>query len=1116
MQPIFRPIVRSFTRTTLIASLCVSMLASAKEEQLPLTGKTRPLSFMVDNASWVSVAMLPGKDAFVFDLLGDLYELPLHGGDALLISGGLGFDSQPAVSPDGTWIAFISDRDGADNLWIMRPDGSEPRKLSDEQYNPLLSPAWSPDGRFVTVTRDAADIELVTFHVDGGSGVIVKAANAEDLPAVGAAYSPDGRYIYYAAAAGSNGPVDNFPATQIFRVRLRDGVTEQITRGEGGGFKPLLSPDGTLLVYGTRYERDTELRIRSLVTGEDQRLTLPVQHDSQDNFRPSSRGMLPGYTFTDDGQSVVLSAGGKFQKVSLQAGTRETIPFVADVTLAVGPDLTRHWRVPDGPVTAVLAQDPALSKDKNQIVASVLTRLYLLDLDTDVAPRPITPASMWAFKPAWSPDGRWIAFVTWTANDGGHIWRIRSNGRGKPQQLTRHAAFYTDVSFSPDGEQLYALRGNEWMRHQTFSEFTGLGIPLEVISLDSSGGDVRVVMPAGTARYPHFGPETDRLYLYDEDALFSVALDGSDRRDLLVVEAPSGNRNPKEPPKAEQVRISPVGGHAIALVNKQVWVIPLVPAGGNVPTVSVRGPALPAVQLTDTGADFLDWSNDGSEIYWTIGSTVHRRPLDSIVFFEPADDEEEALEHAEGHGTKEQDQNDETANTEAPVPRLEDDEAVVSLQFEVVLPRNNPIGRLLLQGGNVIAMAGSTTAQMTAVLNNYDILIEGNRIVATGITGSLEVPMGTTVINVAGKYLVPGFIDTHAHWELRTGDVLEPTNWSLIANLAYGVTSGLDVQTSYHDYFAYRDLVATGQSIGQRAFMTGPGIFGNNDFESYEAVKNYLRRYSDHYRTPNIKSYLVGNRKQRQWVVLASQELGLMPTTEGGGDQKLNLTHAIDGMHGNEHNMPDMPFFDDVIALYAKTQTAYTPTLIVQYNAESAREYYFTRTEVHDDAKLARFYPHNRLDELTQRRPGWMRDEMYRFAEGAAAAAAIARAGGLVGVGGHAELQGLGYHWEMQSYVAGGMTPAEVLRAATIDGARILGAPDDLGSIEPGKLADLVVLDANPLDDIRHTTAIGRVVQNGRVYDGNTLDQQYPRVKPLPPFWWWEKDDTHNVPGAAN
>jgi hypothetical protein len=226
----------------------------------------------------------------------------------------------------------------------------------------------------------------------------------------------------------------------------------------------------------------------------------------------------------------------------------------------------------------------------------------------------------------------------------------------------------------------------------------------------------------------------------------------------------------------------------------------------------------------------------------------------------------------------------------------------------------------------------------------------------------------------------------------------------------------------------------------------------------------------------------------------------------------MNITHAIDGMHGNEHTLPDAPFYKDVVEVFAKTKTAYTPTLVVQYNAPTLVDYFFTRTDVHDDPKLKRFYPKNRLDEMTLRRSAWLHESEFDFKQAAAQVAKIQRAGGLVGVGGHGELQGLAYHWEMWSFAMGGMTPVEVLRAATIDGARIIGVEQDLGSIEVGKLADMVVLNSNPLDDIRNTVDIDRVLINGRLYNGDTMNQEWPDRVPLPDFWWWDQTDHRFVP----
>ncbi|MCH8335985.1 MAG: PD40 domain-containing protein [Proteobacteria bacterium] len=1090
-----------FAALSWLATAAAAEDEGKKKPDLPLEGKTVSLAFPTDEGSWLSLDVTPDGETIIFDLLGDLYSLPMSGGQATRITSGLGFDSQPVVSPDGEWLAFISDRSGSNNLWIAKPDGSDARKLSDDSQWGAISPAWMPDSQFIVVTRRSVKNELTMFHIDGGKGIKLNGVNEdEEVWGIGAEISPDGKFLYFAQGVDSNGPVKNFPATQISRYDFATGAVDQITRGEGGAVRPVLSPDGKLLVYGTRDETQTGFRVRNLQSGADRWLTYPVQRDAQENYRPPSRDLLPGYSFTPDGNAIVFNAEGKIWRVAIDSGNRTEIPFTADIEIDIGPDLTAPYPVPQGPLTATLIHDPQLAPDGENIVASVLTKLYVMDAEDGAQPRRLTSGDAWEFKPVWSPDGRWIAYVTWSMNDGGQIWRVRSNGSGRPQQLTDIPAFYTDLVYSPDGRSLLAMRGSEYMRHQTFSEFAGLGIPLELVSLPSNGGDQAVITSARGARNPHFGANADRVYLYDEAGLFSLQLDGSDRREELVVTGPRGNGLGDEPPQAEMVKISPDGRHALALVAKQVWAMPIVQSGGKAPTVDVRKPGLPAAQLTDIGADFFGWTADGSSVYWAIGHTFFLRNFDSIEFRK---DEEE-----------EQEESDDGEEDEPYVPK-DEHESVRNYAFNVVVPRNTPSGSMLLRGANVITMSGATTADLHNILQNQDILVTDNRIAAIAASGSIEMPEGTKVVDVAGKFIVPGFIDTHAHWEFRTGDVLEPQNWTLTANLAYGVTAGLDVQTSNKDYLAYRDFVDTGQSVGQRAFMTALGVFGNNDFQSYEATLSYLRRYKDHYNTHNIKSYMVGNRKQQQWVILASKELALMPTTEGGGDQKMDITHAIDGMHGNEHTLPDSPIFKDVVELFARTRTAYTPTLIVQYNAQSMREYFFTRTDVHNNPKLRRFYPRNRLDELTHRRPGWQRDDEFQFRQAAAQAAKIQRAGGLVGIGAHSELQGLGYHWEMWAFEMGGMTPVEVLRAATIDGARIIGIDQDLGSIEAGKLADMVILDANPLENIRNTETIDRIVQNGRLYDGDTLDQIWPDATPLAPSWWWSEDDPRFNAGAT-
>jgi hypothetical protein len=303
--------------------------------------------------------------------------------------------------------------------------------------------------------------------------------------------------------------------------------------------------------------------------------------------------------------------------------------------------------------------------------------------------------------------------------------------------------------------------------------------------------------------------------------------------------------------------------------------------------------------------------------------------------------------------------------------------------------------------------------------------------------------------------------------------------------------------------FAYQDLVDTGEIIGPRAYSTGPGLFSDNAFKSKDEALGVMRRYRDHYRTRNLKSYIVGNRKQRQWVVQAAQELEMMPTTEGALDLKLDLTHVLDGFTANEHNYPIAPLYRDVVELVARSKTGNSPTLLVTYGGPWAENYFYTSEDVHDDPKLRRFVPHGDIDGKTLRVP-WFHEQEWGHPKMAAQAAKLVRAGGVVGVGAHGQLQGLGYHWEMWALASGGMTPHEVLRSATILGAHQIGFAEDLGSLEPGKLADLVVLERSPLDDIRNTNSLRYVMKNGELFDASTMDRLWPEQRSLPSPWWWE------------
>lgn len=1064
--------------------------ANSKKKGLPLKPE-RKLEFSTDEGTWTSVDISPDGKTLLFDLLGEIYTMPGEGGEAKLLFGGMAYEAQPKFSPDGKRVVFVSDREGSENVFIADTAGGNLKQLTRETQASFLSPVWTPDGEYVIVSRRTpagGSHELWMYHVKGGTGVQVTRSRTQPVapgpPApgsratsrrdLGVAVSPDGKYLYYARRTGEFSYNMELPAWQLVRRDRLTGDEDTITSEVGSAFRPVLTPDGKSLLYLTRTQTETELRMRDLASGEERLLKRPVQRDDQE-----SRAMLdvyPGYAVTPDGKEVVISYGGKIHRLNLTTLADTIIPFNAKVALDLGPRLSFAARVDDAPTfRARLIQQPALSPDGKRIAFSAMTRIYAMNMDGGTPAR-LTQSAEREYQPAWSPDGQWIAYTTWGRN-GGHVWKIRADGAGAPTQLTRVPAFYNEPVWTPDGQRLVVLRASRKTRLEAGG--FGFGGAMDLTWLPATGGDTTLIVPSRGLGRPHFTKDPQRVYVNSAAGLVSMRFDGTDRRTHLRV---TGRGQGTDPVVASDVRMHPDGRLALAMLNNQIYVVTVPPPLGETPNVNVNTPAVPLKKITDLGADSMAWVNGGRTILFHLGSTIFRQELEKVSLDMPA-----AAEGRRAEGG---------AEPAAEAPKTPPTFVETDVAIQVARPK--PTGSIVLRGARVITMKGDE------VLKEADVVITGNRIAGVGKKGSVSVPAGAKIQDVKGATVMPGVIDVHAHWlEIKRG-VLDMDGWPYMANLAYGVTTGRDPQTGSNDAFAYQDLIDAGEILGPRAYSTGPGVFAALDFQSLDDAKNVVARYRKYYRTHTLKSYAIGNRRQRQWMVEASNENKMMPTTEGALDLKLDLTHAIDGFSGNEHALPIVPLYKDVVQLYAQSGIFYTPTLLVSYGGPWAENFYYATTEVLGDPKLQRFIAPNVLYQKSARRP-WFRKEEHVFPKIAAEAAKIVRAGGRVQIGGHGQLQGIQCHWEMWALASGGMTNHEVLRAATLHGAEAIGFAQDLGSVEAGKLADLVVLNKDPLSDIRNTTAIRYVIKNGVVYTGDKLDEVWPQQKPAPSLWWHEK-----------
>ena len=235
-----------------------------EDEGLPLE-PGRTLSYIATEGTWISLDVSPDGQTIVFDLLGDIYTMPATGGEATSITQGMAYDVQPRFSPDGERIVFVSDRSGAENLWLMAADGSDTVQVTKEKTTDFISPEWTPDGKYIVVSKGRRNLKLWLYHVDGGSGVAL-VTEPDDLHTVGAAFGNDERYVWFAQRTGRHQYNAAFPLYQLAVYDRETGEANTMTSRYGSAVRPTLSPDGKWLVYGTRHRGETGLRVRDLAS----------------------------------------------------------------------------------------------------------------------------------------------------------------------------------------------------------------------------------------------------------------------------------------------------------------------------------------------------------------------------------------------------------------------------------------------------------------------------------------------------------------------------------------------------------------------------------------------------------------------------------------------------------------------------------------------------------------------------------------------------------------------------------------------------------------------------------------------------------------------------------